>query len=119
MSSFLAARSPILEAYGVELLVELKAHSGFVKGVCWDPVGEFLATQVRTAGIRPLFQLRCDKISDIQSNDKTVKIWSTQTWECIHTVSKTFAESGIGTIFRRLRSVVCLFSCGHAHHETS
>jgi protein HIRA/HIR1 len=25
---------------------KLDKHEGFVKGVCWDPVGNFLATQV-------------------------------------------------------------------------
>jgi hypothetical protein len=29
-----------------ERLRKLDLHSDFVKGVCWDPVGNFLATQV-------------------------------------------------------------------------
>lgn len=28
------------------MLRKLDLHQGFVKGVCWDPVGQFLATQV-------------------------------------------------------------------------
>ena len=24
----------------------LDGHQGYVKGVCWDPVGQYLATQV-------------------------------------------------------------------------
>lgn len=30
----------------LELLRRLDQHQGFVKGVCWDPVGQYLATQV-------------------------------------------------------------------------
>lgn len=30
----------------LEMLKKLDLHQGFVKGVCWDPVGQFLATQV-------------------------------------------------------------------------
>ena len=29
------------------MVAKIEGHQGFVKGVCWDPVGEFLATQVR------------------------------------------------------------------------
>lgn len=29
-----------------ERLRKLDLHQGFVKGVCWDPVGNYLATQV-------------------------------------------------------------------------
>ncbi|KAF8530179.1 hypothetical protein BU17DRAFT_78779 [Hysterangium stoloniferum] len=28
------------------ILIQLESHQGFIKGVCWDPAGEFLATQV-------------------------------------------------------------------------
>ena len=31
--------------YTLERLQSIKEHQGFVKGVCWDPVGEYLATQ--------------------------------------------------------------------------
>lgn len=31
------------------MVAKIEGHHGYVKGVCWDPVGEFLATQVRLA----------------------------------------------------------------------
>lgn len=30
--------------YSLERLHRISQHNGFVKGVCWDPVGEYLAT---------------------------------------------------------------------------
>lgn len=59
----------------------LDLHRGFVKGVCWDPVGEFLATA---------------------SDDRSVKIWRTQDWSLEAEVEKPF-EASPGTFFRRLR----------------
>lgn len=56
-------------------------HGGFVKGVCWDPIGEYLATQ---------------------SDDKTVKIWDTSSWTLVETVSEPFKHSPGNTFFRRL-----------------
>ncbi|WVW85995.1 hypothetical protein I302_108033 [Kwoniella bestiolae CBS 10118] len=64
-----------------ERLRKLDLHQGFVKGVCWDPVGNFLATQ---------------------SDDKTVKIWNTEDWSLTHTVSEPFKTSPQSTFFRRL-----------------
>lgn len=66
-----------------ERLRKLDQHQGFVKGVCWDPVGEFLATQ---------------------SDDRTVKIWRTTDWSLEAEVSKPFEDSPGSTFFRRLRS---------------
>ena len=31
----------------------LAGHSGFVKGVAWDPLGKFIASQVEPFPIRP------------------------------------------------------------------
>ena len=67
----------------IERIVKLDQHQGFVKGVCWDPVGEFLATQ---------------------SDDKSVKIWRTTDWELEAEVRKPFEDSPGSTFFRRLRS---------------
>ncbi|OCF74130.1 protein HIR1 [Kwoniella mangroviensis CBS 8886] len=64
-----------------ERLRKLDLHQGFVKGVCWDPVGNFLATQ---------------------SDDKTVKVWNTEDWSLTHTVSEPFKTSPQSTFFRRL-----------------
>ncbi|WVR00330.1 hypothetical protein IAU59_007473 [Kwoniella sp. CBS 9459] len=62
-------------------LRELDLHQGFVKGVCWDPVGNFLATQ---------------------SDDKTVKVWNAEDWSLVQSVSKPFETSPQNTFFRRL-----------------
>ena len=66
-----------------ERLRKIDQHQGFVKGVCWDPVGEFLATG---------------------SDDRSVRIWRTTDWELEAEVKKPFEESP-GTFFRRLRYV--------------
>ena len=70
------------DLYGLERLRRLDQHQGFVKGVCWDPVGEFLAT--------------C-------SDDRTVKIWRTTDWSMEAEVKKPFEDSPGSTFFRRLR----------------
>ncbi|KAK8853078.1 hypothetical protein IAR55_003779 [Kwoniella newhampshirensis] len=71
----------IWDGYSFERLRKLDLHQGFVKGVCWDPVGNFLATQ---------------------SDDKTVKVWNTEDWTCVQSVSKPFETSPQSTFFRRL-----------------
>lgn len=78
----LAARS---QCTTLERIRKLDQHNGFVKGVCFDPVGEFMATQ---------------------SDDKTVKIWRTTDWGLEAEVTKPFEDSPGSTFFRRLRSVV-------------
>lgn len=61
----------------------IDGHQGFVKGVVWDPIGQFLATA---------------------SDDKTVKIWRVGgDWGLEKTVSKPFEASPSSTFFRRLR----------------
>ena len=67
----------------VERLRKIEQHQGFVKGVCWDPVGEFLATG---------------------SDDRSVRIWRTTDWGLEAEVRKPFDHSP-GTFFRRLRYV--------------
>lgn len=71
--------------YRLEALRKLEAHQGFVKGVCWDPVGQYMATQ---------------------SDDKSVKVWRTTDWVCEATITKPFQDSPGSTFFRRLRSVL-------------
>ena len=73
----------LTQLYCTERLQKLDLHQGFVKGVCWDPVGEFLATS---------------------SDDRSVKVWRTRDWELEAEVKKPFEESP-GTFFRRLRYV--------------
>lgn len=55
----------------VTLTVERGGHKGIVKGVSWDPIGKFLATQ---------------------SADKSVRIWTTDNWQCIKVVMDPFIE---------------------------
>ena len=72
----------LADTFRSERLRKLDLHQGFVKGVCWDPVGEFLATQ---------------------SDDRTVKIWKTSDWSIEAEVKKPFEDSPGSTFFRRLR----------------
>lgn len=67
-----------------ERIRKLDQHNGFVKGVCFDPVGEFMATQ---------------------SDDKSVKIWRTTDWEVEAEIREPFEDSPGSTFFRRLRCV--------------
>ena len=70
--------------YTLDCLAKLDLHQGFVKGVCWDPAGEFLATQ---------------------TDDRTVRIWRTTDWGIEATITKPFEHSPGSTFFRRLRFV--------------
>ena len=51
----------------------LKGHSGMVKGVTWDPVGRYIASQ---------------------ADDKTLVVWRTKDWGKETTVSKCFEAVG-------------------------
>lgn len=59
----------------------LKGHSGLVKGITWDPVGNFVASQ---------------------SDDRSVKIWKTSDWTCQSTITEPFEECGGTTHVLRL-----------------
>ncbi|XP_038705815.1 protein HIRA-like isoform X2 [Tripterygium wilfordii] len=66
----------------------LRGHSSLVKGVTWDPIGSFLASQ---------------------SDDKTVIIWRTSDWSLVHRTDGHWAKSLGSTFFRRLG----WSPCGH------
>lgn len=63
------------------IIAILKGHTGLVKGVTWDPVGKFMASQ---------------------SDDRTVKIWKTSDWTCQNTITEPFEECGGTTHVLRL-----------------
>ena len=54
----------------------LRSHSGLVKGVAFDPVGKYLATQ---------------------SDDKTLRIWRISDWKEEEVVKEPFKECGATT----------------------
>ncbi|XP_058088801.1 protein HIRA isoform X2 [Magnolia sinica] len=66
----------------------LRGHSSLVKGVAWDPIGSFIASQ---------------------SDDKTVIIWRTSDWTLAHKTEGHWAKSLGSTFFRRLG----WSPCGH------
>ncbi|XP_050209720.1 protein HIRA isoform X2 [Mercurialis annua] len=66
----------------------LRGHSSLVKGVAWDPIGSFIASQ---------------------SDDKTVIIWRTNDWSLAHRTDGHWAKSLGSTFFRRLG----WSPCGH------
>lgn len=68
-----------VEKYSIVTVV--KGHTGMVKGVTWDPIGRFLASQ---------------------SDDKTVRIWRTSDWNCVKTVTEPFEDCGGTTHVLRL-----------------
>uniref|UniRef100_A0A1D1YI46 Protein HIRA n=1 Tax=Anthurium amnicola TaxID=1678845 RepID=A0A1D1YI46_9ARAE len=66
----------------------LRGHSSLVKGVTWDPIGSFIASQ---------------------SDDKTVIIWRTADWSLAHRAEGHWSKSVGSTFFRRLG----WSPCGH------
>ncbi|KAJ2738870.1 HIR complex subunit [Coemansia sp. Cherry 401B] len=65
---------------GFARVATLDAHTGFVKGVTFDPAGKYLASQ---------------------SDDKTLRIWRTSDWAPAATVDAPFADNIFSTYFRR------------------
>lgn len=53
------------------LLTTLRGHRGFVKGVAWDPIGRYLATQ---------------------GDDVAVNVWRTSDWQIEANIKKPFAK---------------------------
>eukprot|EP01018_Ginkgo_biloba_P012645 Gb_02983 [translate_table: standard] len=66
----------------------LKGHTSLVKGISWDPIGSFLASQ---------------------SDDKSVIIWRTSDWSLEHRTEGHWGKSVGSTFFRRLG----WSPCGH------
>ena len=67
----------------VEKIVRIDGHDAFVKGISWDPAGQFLAAQ---------------------SDDKTCKIYRVSDWKIEKEISVPYQTATASTtFFRRLR----------------
>lgn len=66
----------------LDVIHKLTKHTGWVKGVSWDPMGRFIATQ---------------------SDDKSLIVWRTSDWTVEIEIRKPFEKSGSSTFFRRAR----------------
>lgn len=66
-------------SYPPELVRKLDAHAGFVKGVVFDPVGQYLATQ---------------------ADDNSLKIWRTDDWQLERDITEPFEDAPKATILR-------------------
>lgn len=54
-----------------EILATLRGHSGLVKGLTWDPVGKYIASQ---------------------ADDRSLKVWRTLDWQLETSITKPFDE---------------------------
>ena len=70
-----------------EMVAVLKGHSGLVKGVAWDPVGKYVASQ---------------------SDDKTLRIWRTADWQQDAVISEPFEEVCLVTCYVLLQGTLKL-----------
>lgn len=55
----------------IEILATLRGHSGLVKGLTWDPVGKYIASQ---------------------ADDRSLKVWRTLDWQLETSITKPFDE---------------------------
>ena len=72
----------------------LQGHSGLVKGVAWDPIGKYLASQ---------------------SDDRTVRVWRTYDWKAETVVSEPFKEVLTST-YRNLQ-IYRILGCIYAERK--
>ena len=64
----------------LEVTSVLKQHTGMVKGVTWDPIGKYMASQ---------------------SDDKNLNVWRTSDWQLEAQISEPFEEcSGTTHVLR-------------------
>ncbi|KAI1901111.1 hypothetical protein AGOR_G00056830 [Albula goreensis] len=64
-----------------EMVTALKGHTGLVKGLTWDPVGKYIASQ---------------------ADDHSLKVWRTMDWQLETNITKPFSECGGTTHVLRL-----------------
>lgn len=62
-------------------IAKLEGHKNMIRGVAWDPCGEYIATE---------------------GDDLTVKIWRTRDWSLISTVTDPFVKAYAESHFARL-----------------
>lgn len=65
-----------------QLITSLDGHCGMVKGVAWDPIGRYVASQ---------------------GDDKAVLVWNARDWTQSARVEEPFTRTSQKTLFRRLR----------------
>ncbi len=68
-----------------EVTSVLKQHTGMVKGVTWDPIGKYMASQ---------------------SDDKLLNVWRTSDWQLETQISEPFEECSGTTHVLRLVLIV-------------
>lgn len=80
-----------LTFFVIEIVAKLIGHNGLVKGVTWDPVGQYLASQ---------------------SDDKSLRIWRTKDWKEQACITEPFKEvcSYYHTFFENSCTKIILFS---------
>lgn len=71
----------VLKITPTEKIAVLKGHTGLVKGVTWDPVGKYLASQ---------------------SEDRTLRIWRTLDWKEEQVIKEPFEKCAGSTHVLRL-----------------
>ncbi len=70
----------------------LKGHTGLVKGLTWDPVGKYIASQ---------------------ADDHSLKVWRTMDWQLETNITKPFSEVWLQSSNCWPEMVVwtCIYSC--------
>ncbi|MBN3314167.1 HIRA protein, partial [Atractosteus spatula] len=64
-----------------KIITTLQGHTGLVKGLTWDPVGKYIASQ---------------------ADDRSLKVWRTMDWQLETSITKPFNECGGTTHVLRL-----------------
>lgn len=78
--------------YATEIVMTLKGHTGLVKGLTWDPVGKYIASQ---------------------ADDHSLKVWRTMDWQLETNITKPFSEVWLQSSNCWPEMVVwtCIYSC--------
>ena len=60
-----------LALFCIDVVTILRGHSGLVKGLAWDPVGKYIASQ---------------------ADDKSLRVWRTADWHCERVIREPFGD---------------------------